>query len=493
MALKNILGGKPADKDAEVAKLREKFNSIVNSDANEKPGDKPADSPGAKASQPGSASEKPASQSVQPAAMPALPAAQSQYKMVDPEKAEENERITNLIMQQIKELIEIDNNLNAKNKELENKISENVSTLASTKSMVEQFNSRLENIEKNMEKFMGLYEVVTNRFNPFVEEAGNVASTESAPTAKPAAPDTKAQEPAAPPANAPVSPAADPKPAAKPEEVVEKAHEIVEEAHIGNIAKEQEAIVEDELKKAVQEVMSTIRKYGLEIDGHFWVDDLDKMAWTEPRQEMLTGEVKMWVILASAQAFAVPSVRYGLSMLGLSVQARRGLNFPIIVLQVGEEQIESATLPVVFQAADIYPAGSASFGPKLVAGLHKTVVPTYPPYRLDVYGIPQIGQWFEVGPREDSWQGVIFGTNEPSISFHAVGPAGQLPEKTVLNYAQQGIKIELGNNEYDGWAVQNKLDEMTSYFVKVDGNPGTIMFCPFTEDEETEAYTITLE
>jgi archaellum component FlaC len=88
---------------------------------------------------------------------------------VDPERVEENERITNLIMQQIKELIEIDNNLNIKIKEIETKLRTNISSISDIKNVVDKFNFRLEFIEKNMEKFMGLYEVVTNRFNPFIE------------------------------------------------------------------------------------------------------------------------------------------------------------------------------------------------------------------------------------------------------------------------------------------------------------------------------------
>lgn len=93
-----------------------------------------------------------------------------QQQYVDPERLEENERITNLIMQQIKELIEIDNNLNVKIKEIETKLRNNISQTQDVKNVVDKFHQRLEFIEKNMEKFMGLYEVVTNRFNPFVEE-----------------------------------------------------------------------------------------------------------------------------------------------------------------------------------------------------------------------------------------------------------------------------------------------------------------------------------
>ncbi len=95
---------------------------------------------------------------------------QQQYATVDPERYAENERITNLIMQQIKELIEIDNNLKTKIKELEAKTAEITTSLNASKDVINRFNERLDLIEKNMEKFVGLYEVVTNRFNPFVED-----------------------------------------------------------------------------------------------------------------------------------------------------------------------------------------------------------------------------------------------------------------------------------------------------------------------------------
>jgi len=249
MALGNILGKKEekgADKDAEVQKLREKFQDIVNT-------------PEAKANPQAGGAQAP---SAQPAQAPAqAPQGQNQYDYIDPERAEENERITNLIMQQIKELIEIDNNLNAKNKELENKIGENASTLASTKNMVDQFNSRLELIEKNMEKFMGLYEVVTNRFNPFVSEEGGdglgkegeaasglKAPTESKPEEKPGEPKPEESK------KEPGGKVPDSVPAANPAQVEKEVKDIIEQTDVSKLEKGQETIVEDELKEAVEEI-----------------------------------------------------------------------------------------------------------------------------------------------------------------------------------------------------------------------------------------------
>lgn len=243
----------------------------------------------------------------------------------------------------------------------------------------------------------------------------------------------------------------------------------------------------------VQKIMASLKKYGLDVNGHFWEDNLEKMAWCAPRKDLLESNIKMWIIHGTAETFAKPSLIYGLSLLALSIQARRGINFPIVILQQGTASIDLASLPIFFGSCQIYEIAGAAYGAKLVAALHKTSKPSFPPYRLDVYGIPQVGQWFEVGPREGSWEGAIFGTVGETILLHAVGPAGQLPEKSVLNYAQKGLEINLGDREFSGWAVQNKIDEKTSYYVKVDGHPKTIMFCPYTQDDETGAYIVDLK
>ncbi len=168
--LKKILGKDGNEKkepieDEELKKLREKFKEVTQQGTSAK---KETASP-EETAQPASAQQQP-QQTARPATTIQQQTMPPQDAFIDPERFEENERITNLIMQQIKELIEIDNNLNIKLKELESKIGNNISNVTDMKNVVDKFNSRLEFIEKNMEKFMGLYEVVTNRFNPFVAE-----------------------------------------------------------------------------------------------------------------------------------------------------------------------------------------------------------------------------------------------------------------------------------------------------------------------------------
>ncbi|MEM4267556.1 MAG: flagella accessory protein C [Candidatus Woesearchaeota archaeon] len=148
--------------NAELDKLRAKLNELAGAQAQptiqNSSSPKPSLSQIQSASQPQSFGNSLSSQN------------QQRYEYVDIERVEENERVTNLIMQQIKELIEIDNNLNTRIKELENKLGENNTAINTVKSSLDAYTHKMDIIDKNMEKFMGLYEIVTNRFNPFIVE-----------------------------------------------------------------------------------------------------------------------------------------------------------------------------------------------------------------------------------------------------------------------------------------------------------------------------------
>jgi hypothetical protein len=246
-------------------------------------------------------------------------------------------------------------------------------------------------------------------------------------------------------------------------------------------------------KEEVQKTVSALQKYGLIVDGHFWQDDLDKMAWTGPRQQILDKNTNLWVLLASSLDLLSPSIRYGLSMLALAVQASKGLDFPILILQKTDETVIANTLPTPLAGCEVLDLSNPAFGAKIVAKAHKQIKGIFPPYRLDVYGIPQIGQWFEIGPRNETWSGALFGTSDEGPCLHTAGKSGQLPEKSTLNYPQRGLEIELNGRKFTAWAIQNDLDSESSYYVKVDGHPDSILFSSYSSAEETDVYVLKLK
>ncbi len=236
-----------------------------------------------------------------------------------------------------------------------------------------------------------------------------------------------------------------------------------------------------------------MKNYGLDVQGHFWTDDLPKFAWMAARDELINSKTLLWAILASDEELLAPDNHYGLSALTITVQAQRGLNFPIVILQSGGKPISSEQLSTPLQDAIVIPFTESGLGPKIVAKAHTPTKPIAAEYAIDIIANEQIGQWFELRPARAKWPGVMFGVAGADISFHAVGSKGQLPDKTVLNYPMQGLKLEMGEKEYIAWATQNELDGDTSYYVRVDGNPDSIIFGPYTENEAADVFAVKLK
>lgn len=119
-------------------------------------------------------------------------------------------------------------------------------------------------------------------------------------------------------------------------------------------------------EKLVSGLMGTARKYGLDANGHFWLDDLKNMAWQGPSENLLDPATGLWVILGSEKEMSVPSVRYGLSLLTLMIQARKGYGFPILWVST-DGLLKAEFLPTPLKGAEITGGADASLGAKLVA------------------------------------------------------------------------------------------------------------------------------
>lgn len=245
-------------------------------------------------------------------------------------------------------------------------------------------------------------------------------------------------------------------------------------------------------QEKVQKTLAMLKNYALDGNGHFWEDDLEKMAWSGPREEIIKEDTALWLILSNDKDLASQSVRYGLSMLTLSVQAVRGYGFPIILVHDGQMPVAD-TLPTPFQKAEILTADNPALGAKIVAVANTPLKKVTTEYRLDVYAMPQLGQWFEVGPMDADWSGAMFGVCGAEIDAHGVGPSGQLPQKAVLEYPMQGLRMTLGDKEHVAWAVKNRLDSDSSYFLRVKDEPESVLFGPFPEGDDAEVYVLHLK
>ncbi|KPK96116.1 hypothetical protein AMJ80_01750 [bacterium SM23_31] len=245
-------------------------------------------------------------------------------------------------------------------------------------------------------------------------------------------------------------------------------------------------------EKQVQVVLGTIRNYGMDCGGHFWTDDPKNMSWLEPKDTLVDKETALWVLTGSQKNLEKDSVRFGLALLALTVQAKKGYGFPILFVDT-EGDVNSDGLPTPLKGVDLISIGSASLGAKMVAKVNTPVKKIDTEYRIDIHANRSFGLWFEVGPYLDKvWHGALLGVYGGGIDFHGVGEAGKLPQKAVLEYPMKGLKLQLGEREYEAWAVQNNLDENHSYYVRVKDMPGSIIFGPYTAEEEAEVNIIDL-
>jgi len=247
-------------------------------------------------------------------------------------------------------------------------------------------------------------------------------------------------------------------------------------------------------QKIAQNLITKLKGYGLNADGHFWIDDLKKMAWIAPRDEIVNSENEGWLIYANVKELEKESIRYGLSLLVLTVTAQKGRNFPIILL-FDKPYKDTGALPTPLASLENVTMEDSSVYAKIVAKLNKRSSGSLAQeYRIDVYGNPQIGQWFEIGPAQNQeWNGAIFGVSGADITFQAVGPRGRLPERSTLNYPVQGMKLETEKHNYIAWGVQNPISAQHSYFVRVDSWPDSIIFGQYPTKDKAELYSVVLK
>ncbi|EGJ50573.1 hypothetical protein [Desulfocurvibacter africanus] len=250
------------------------------------------------------------------------------------------------------------------------------------------------------------------------------------------------------------------------------------------------ALTQDE--GAVMQLMKTVRTYGMEPGGHFWQDDLNNLSWLGPSLELAAPDCALWAILGPAEILAKPSVRTGLSLAALRLQAARGHGLPLFVLPTTGE-VDPAGLPTPLMAAEVIPAGSPTLGSKLTARANMPVRPAEAEYRLDVHGLPGLGLWIEAGPGKGrTWSGAMLGITGAEIAAHGVGPAGGPPERCVLEYPMQGLKLAQNEREYTAWGVRNVLDERSSYYISVKGDPAGLVFGPLSEGDEAVVHTLSM-
>ncbi|WP_296223976.1 hypothetical protein [Ralstonia sp. UBA689] len=243
----------------------------------------------------------------------------------------------------------------------------------------------------------------------------------------------------------------------------------------------------------VAAVSDRLKRYGLQTHGHFWIDAPERLAWRAAFDALNEVRADLWLVLVNPEDLANPSVRYGLSLLAAALTDVRGAGFPI-VLSWAVEPAEPIAPPALFARSSVLDECAPTWPAKIVAKANMVSTASAPDYCFQVIGEERLGQWFSIGPRQDGWQGIVFGVtgDGAQIDFQAVGAAGALPEKTVLEYAQEGLTLQVGERVFRAWAVRNQVDPGQAYYARVKGCPQAVLFMPYSDQAEAEATLLQL-
>jgi hypothetical protein len=238
--------------------------------------------------------------------------------------------------------------------------------------------------------------------------------------------------------------------------------------------------------------LQALKRYGLEVAGALWVDDLEKMAWSELGTTLLDpATADLWLVAGEKADLEAPHNRYALSLLAALLREGRP-DLPIAFLGL-DFAPTAPDMPTFTRSSPFLTAQETAWPSKVVAAAFGKTTTEPAEFRFNVIAHPLIGQWFEVGPVQGEWSGVMFGVSDDAkILIHAVGRRHELPEKTVLEYPVEGIKAQVRDVEYTAYSVQNRLGPEDSYFIKVEGSPAKLIFAGHPGEDQGEVVVLCL-
>ncbi len=246
---------------------------------------------------------------------------------------------------------------------------------------------------------------------------------------------------------------------------------------------------ENEGGSGPQDTVAFLTHSGLEVGGAPWVDDPDKLAWSE-LGNLLLGETApdTWLVAGTGADFAAPATRYGLSMIAAMLrEADPGVATACLGLD-GAPDAEA--LPSFLGSALMLDGNDFGWAGQV---LNAQPAAKEEDFRLGVIAQNLLGQWLELGPREGEWHGAMIGAAEGgAITHHAVGLKGQLPERAVLEYPLEGLEADLAGTKFVAWAVQNRLGPADSYFVRIEGRPARVILGQHPESDQPEVRVLDL-
>lgn len=220
-----------------------------------------------------------------------------------------------------------------------------------------------------------------------------------------------------------------------------------------------------------QAAAAQLAAYGLAPKGQKWPKG-EENAWMASAQEAAHQNAAVVVLVGPAAELTDPTVRGELALFRLALQTHRRAPVNGLAL-LSDAQASAPASPRIGILDDWLGSADARWPARAVARAHAPVAPAWP-IRLGLHAQERLGAWLEVHPLPgQASPGACVGVSGPgaAINFHAVGPAGALPERSTNEYELQGLKFNIGELAFEAWALQNSIADDHSYFVRIEGLP----------------------
>lgn len=250
-----------------------------------------------------------------------------------------------------------------------------------------------------------------------------------------------------------------------------------------------------EVDELAQVTARQLTAYGVAVKGQRWPDK-QPQAWMTSAQEAAGDNARLVVVVATPDSYRDPELRRQLALFRLFLQTlTRSTVNGFVVLHGGSEPGDiQSELPGTAILADWQSVGTDNWIARAVARLHAPRRPKWPA-DLSLFAQEKLGVWLSVKPEPgQTIQGCLVGVsaNQSDISFHAVGSAGQLPERSTNEYEMKGITFESAGHSFKAWALKNTLSSNDAYFVRLQGEPDLLAIATLPSGEISDVDLISL-
>ena len=230
---------------------------------------------------------------------------------------------------------------------------------------------------------------------------------------------------------------------------------------------------------AAQLVAAAARQYGLAVKGQHWPEK-EKQGWLASAKEAADANAAVILLVVPHAVYAQTENRRALALFRLLLQSLLGRQVDGVVLLQGAAPSDPPTaLTGVGVLDDWMAVGPADkWVARAVARAHapsKSALPV----RLTAYAEERLGVWLELRPNTTkTLEGFIAGVSGAGadITFHAVGPSGRLPDRSVNEYELRGVKFDTLGWSFNAWGLQNSIAPEQSYFMRLEGEPDVLAF-----------------